>query len=66
MQTRESPSFGEMLRSFRDDRSLTQAELAWAHLELGEMVQADQVAGEAIRKTRAGQLRLVLVDALRV
>jgi tetratricopeptide (TPR) repeat protein len=40
--------------------------LAWAHLALGEVAKAEQVAERAIRRTRPEGLRLVLVDALRV
>jgi uncharacterized protein HemY len=40
--------------------------LAWAHLELGEVAQARDVVERAIRRTRPENLRLVLVDALRV
>jgi tetratricopeptide (TPR) repeat protein/transcriptional regulator with XRE-family HTH domain len=40
--------------------------LAWAHLEVGATEQAEREVTEAIRRTRPEQLRLVLVDALRV
>jgi tetratricopeptide (TPR) repeat protein len=40
--------------------------LAWAHLELGDVEQAVQVVGEALRRARSEELRLVLVEALRV
>jgi tetratricopeptide (TPR) repeat protein len=40
--------------------------LAWAHLELGEVTQARDVVEQALRRTRPENLRLALVDALRV
>jgi tetratricopeptide (TPR) repeat protein len=40
--------------------------LAWAHLELGDIARAGDVASQAIARTRPEGLRLVLVDALRV
>jgi tetratricopeptide (TPR) repeat protein len=40
--------------------------LAWAHLELGELAEAEQVGAEAIARMRADNDRLDLVDALRV
>jgi tetratricopeptide (TPR) repeat protein len=40
--------------------------LAWAHLEMGEPASAEQVVAEAIRRMRADDDRLELVDALRV
>jgi tetratricopeptide (TPR) repeat protein len=40
--------------------------LAWAHLEVGEVTQAGDVVEQAIRRTRPENLRLVLVEALRV
>jgi Tfp pilus assembly protein PilF len=40
--------------------------LAWAHLELGDMVQATTVVAEGIRRARARKHKLALVDALRV
>jgi tetratricopeptide (TPR) repeat protein len=40
--------------------------LAWAYLELGDLAQAEQVIGQALRRARAEQLGLMLVDALRV
>jgi tetratricopeptide (TPR) repeat protein/DNA-binding XRE family transcriptional regulator len=40
--------------------------LAWAHLELGEVVRAADVVEQALRRTRPEGLRLVLVEALRV
>jgi tetratricopeptide (TPR) repeat protein len=41
-------------------------ELAWAYLELGHLDQAQQTVVQALRRARAEQLRLILVDALRV
>jgi tetratricopeptide (TPR) repeat protein len=41
-------------------------ELAWAHLEIGEIGEAEAVAAQAIRRMRADDDRLDLVDALRV
>ena len=40
--------------------------LAWAYLELDETEQAARTIEEALRRQRAGQYRLALVDALRV
>jgi tetratricopeptide (TPR) repeat protein len=40
--------------------------LAWAHLELGDVTAAVEVAGQAVRRARAQSQRLTLVDALRV
>jgi hypothetical protein len=40
--------------------------LAWAHLDAGDIEQADQVVALALRRARADNLRLALVDALRV
>jgi tetratricopeptide (TPR) repeat protein len=40
--------------------------LAWAYLELGESAQAEQTIEQALRRARVEQLRLFLVDALRV
>jgi tetratricopeptide (TPR) repeat protein len=40
--------------------------LAWAHLELGEVAQAERALAEAIRRTRPEHLRLGLGEALRV
>ena len=40
--------------------------LAWAYLELGESINAAETIAAAIRRARAGQLRLMLTDALRV
>jgi tetratricopeptide (TPR) repeat protein/transcriptional regulator with XRE-family HTH domain len=40
--------------------------LAWAHLELGEVAEAEEVVGQAIRRARAEPNRLALVEALRV
>jgi tetratricopeptide (TPR) repeat protein len=40
--------------------------LARAHLELGELAEAEQVVAEAIARMRADNNRLDLVDALRV
>ncbi len=40
--------------------------LAWTYLELGETEQAARTIAEALRRQRAGQLRRVLVDTLRV
>jgi tetratricopeptide (TPR) repeat protein len=40
--------------------------LAWAYLELGDLKQADSTVQAAIRRARAEQLRVVLVDALRI
>jgi tetratricopeptide (TPR) repeat protein len=40
--------------------------LAWAHLELGDLAQAEHTIEQALRRMRAEQLRLMLVDALRV
>jgi tetratricopeptide (TPR) repeat protein len=41
-------------------------ELAWAYLELGHLDQAEHTVEQALRRARAEQLRLILVDALRV
>jgi tetratricopeptide (TPR) repeat protein len=41
-------------------------ELAWAYLELGDQDRAEQTVAQALRRARAEQLRLILVDALRV
>jgi ATP/maltotriose-dependent transcriptional regulator MalT len=38
--------------------------LAWAHLELGDVTAAEDVARQAIERTRAGGYRPALVDAL--
>jgi tetratricopeptide (TPR) repeat protein len=40
--------------------------LAWAHLDLGEVAQAADIVEQALRRTRPENIRLVLVDALRV
>ena len=40
--------------------------LAWAHLELGEVAEAEEIVGQAIRRARAEPHRLALVEALRV
>jgi tetratricopeptide (TPR) repeat protein len=40
--------------------------LAWAHLELGEIGEAEHVVAQALRRMRADNLRLDLPDALRV
>ena len=40
--------------------------LAWAYLELDDVLQAEQVIAQALRRARAEELRLMLVDALRV
>jgi hypothetical protein len=40
--------------------------LAWAHLEHGQVAQATAVVGQALRRTRPEEMRLVLVEALRV
>jgi tetratricopeptide (TPR) repeat protein len=40
--------------------------LAWAHLEYGQVAQATDVVGQALRRTRPEEMRLVLVEALRV
>jgi tetratricopeptide (TPR) repeat protein len=40
--------------------------LAWAHLELGEIEQAAAVVQQALARARPEQMRLVLVEALRV
>jgi tetratricopeptide (TPR) repeat protein len=40
--------------------------LAWAHLELGELAAAEQVAAQALAQMRVDDDRLDLVDALRV
>jgi tetratricopeptide (TPR) repeat protein len=40
--------------------------LAWAHLDLGDMPAAVEVAEQAVRRARAEGLRLLLPDALRV
>jgi tetratricopeptide (TPR) repeat protein len=40
--------------------------LAWAHLDAGDLGQAEQVVALALRRGRADNLRLALVDALRV
>jgi tetratricopeptide (TPR) repeat protein len=40
--------------------------LAWAHLDLGEMAEAEQVVAQATRRMRANRIRLDLPDALRV
>jgi tetratricopeptide (TPR) repeat protein len=40
--------------------------LAWAHLDLGELAEAEQVVTEALRRMRADNNRLDLVHALRV
>src|SRR5205085_4327416 len=40
--------------------------LAWAHLELGELAETERVVTQAIRRMRADNNRLDLVDALRV
>jgi tetratricopeptide (TPR) repeat protein len=40
--------------------------LAWAYLELDDLAQAEQVIAQALRRARAEQLRVILVDALRV
>jgi tetratricopeptide (TPR) repeat protein len=40
--------------------------LAWAHLELGEVAEAEEVVGQAIRRARAEPNQLALVEALRV
>jgi tetratricopeptide (TPR) repeat protein len=40
--------------------------LAWAHLELGELAEAERVVAEALARMRADNNRLDLVDALRV
>jgi tetratricopeptide (TPR) repeat protein len=40
--------------------------LAWAYLVLGDVIAADEAAGEALRRTRPEQMRRLLVGALRV
>jgi tetratricopeptide (TPR) repeat protein len=40
--------------------------LAWAYLEAGDGAHAEQTIGQALRRARAEQLCLMLVDALRV
>jgi tetratricopeptide (TPR) repeat protein len=40
--------------------------LAWAHLERGDLAQAARAAAQAIARTRPENMRLLLVDALRV
>jgi tetratricopeptide (TPR) repeat protein len=40
--------------------------LAWAYLELGDLARAEDTVEQALRRARAEQLRLILVDALRV
>src|SRR5207248_7959604 len=40
--------------------------LAWAHLDLGELAEAEQVVAQAIMRMRADNDRLDLVNALRV
>jgi tetratricopeptide (TPR) repeat protein len=40
--------------------------LAWAHLEMGDTAQAGDVVEQALRRTRPENLRLALVEALRV
>jgi tetratricopeptide (TPR) repeat protein len=40
--------------------------LAWAHLELDEVAQAADIVERALQRTRPENLRLALVDALRV
>jgi tetratricopeptide (TPR) repeat protein len=40
--------------------------LAWAHLELGDVPQAEDTLAHAFRRARAGNHRLALVEALRV
>jgi transposase len=40
--------------------------LAWAHLELGQVDQATDVVGQALVRARREDMRLVLVEALRV
>jgi Flp pilus assembly protein TadD len=40
--------------------------LAWAHLELGEVEQAADVASRAVSRARTQGNRLSLVEALRV
>jgi tetratricopeptide (TPR) repeat protein len=42
------------------------AVLAWAHLELGELAEAERVVSQAIMRMRADNDRLDLVNALRV
>jgi tetratricopeptide (TPR) repeat protein/transcriptional regulator with XRE-family HTH domain len=40
--------------------------LAWAHLELDEIAEAERTIEQALRRARAQDARLVLVEALRV
>jgi hypothetical protein len=40
--------------------------LAWTHLQLGDVMAAVDVAGQAVRRARAKNDRVKLVDALRV
>jgi tetratricopeptide (TPR) repeat protein len=40
--------------------------LAWAHLELDEMAEAERTIEQALRRARAQDMRLVLVEVLRV
>src|SRR5262249_55571939 len=40
--------------------------LAWAHIELGELRQAQRLLTPLVGETRAAHLRLLLCDALRV
>ena len=40
--------------------------LAWAHLEAGDLSKAEQTIGQALRRIRAENLNLVLVEALHV
>jgi tetratricopeptide (TPR) repeat protein/transcriptional regulator with XRE-family HTH domain len=40
--------------------------LAWAHLELGALSQAEGTLAQALRRARAGNHRLALAEALRV
>ncbi len=40
--------------------------LAWAHLERGQVDEAAEVVDQALRRARSEEMRLVLVEALRV
>jgi tetratricopeptide (TPR) repeat protein len=40
--------------------------LAWAHLEIGEVAEAERTIEQALRRAQAQDLRLVLVEALRI
>jgi adenylate cyclase len=57
----------EALVAWEDaELSLLQPNLAWAHLELGDVQTASDIAAEAVGRARHQKMELPLVEALRV